>query len=242
MSDQPTISVIIPVYNDGDLVVDTLRSLSVQTLRPSQIIVVDDGSTRVALPDIDTLVAAATMPVQVIYQDNAGAPSARNKGYRAATGEYVLFCDADVLFVPDALATYYQALCDNPEATFSYCQYYFGKKLMKARPFAIDALYQMNYINTMSLIRRVPEIRWDESLRRFQDWEFFLHLVSSGYTGVFIPSALFTIQKTTGISEWLPSFAYKSPFRYLPYIRQKVQAYEQAAQKVKKMYEKSHRS
>lgn len=92
MSD--SISVIIPVFNAEQYVLDCLKSVLNQTYRNIQVIVVDDGSTDGSLQICET-VAACSEKVQVITQKNKGVSSARNAGLRAADGKYVVFVDSD---------------------------------------------------------------------------------------------------------------------------------------------------
>jgi glycosyltransferase involved in cell wall biosynthesis len=94
-----TISVIIPAYNRADLIGATLDAVSAQTLRPLEVIVVDDGST-----DDSAAVAAAHDGVTVIRVANGGAANARHVGVRASAGELLAFCDSDDLWLPDHLA------------------------------------------------------------------------------------------------------------------------------------------
>lgn len=89
----PKISVIIPAFNRGHLIADTLRSILEQTLPAQEIIVVDDGST-----DDTAAVAASFGPlVKVIRRENGGPAAARNTGFRVATGEFIHFFDSDDL-------------------------------------------------------------------------------------------------------------------------------------------------
>ena len=95
----PSCSVIVPCYNGARFLPSTLGSLFQQTRRPSEIIVVDDGST-----DDSAGIAARSDPsVRVIRQANQGESVARNVGLRAASSDYVLFLDADDLLAPEAL-------------------------------------------------------------------------------------------------------------------------------------------
>jgi glycosyltransferase involved in cell wall biosynthesis len=89
----PNISVIIPAYNRGHLIAETLRSLLAQTLPAEEIIVVDDGST-------DNTVAVAESfgpPVKVVCRSNGGPAAARNTGFACAKGEFIHFFDSDDL-------------------------------------------------------------------------------------------------------------------------------------------------
>lgn len=93
------ISVVIPSYNRANLLPFTLKAILAQTLPPSEVIVVDDGSVD------DTLsVLARYLPrVRVISIKNSGSIVARNVGLREAVAPVVAFCDSDDLWRPDFL-------------------------------------------------------------------------------------------------------------------------------------------
>src|SRR5712675_1199611 len=93
------VSVIIPTYNSGRLVVEAVESALAQTLAPAEILVVDDGST----DDTRDRLAKFGPPVSYIHQENQGVAAARNRGIRAATGDLVAFLDADDVWHPKKL-------------------------------------------------------------------------------------------------------------------------------------------
>jgi glycosyltransferase involved in cell wall biosynthesis len=94
------ISVIVPAFNASASLREALGSVFAQTLLPSEVIVVDDGST-----DATADIAAAFDPsVQVIVQRRSGAARARNAGLRAVTGDYVAWLDADDVWHPEKLS------------------------------------------------------------------------------------------------------------------------------------------
>ena len=97
----PTFSVIIPLYDKEAEVAATLRSALEQSLRPLEVIVVDDGSTDRSAE----IVAAFRSPlVRLIRQPNAGVSAARNRAIAEARGEYVALLDADDRWRPGFLA------------------------------------------------------------------------------------------------------------------------------------------
>lgn len=100
------ISVVVPTYNNREVLRETLRCLYAQTLAPEtyEIIVVDDGST----DDTAAMVAAVRRGPEIRYltQPHRGRSTARNLGARAARGRIVLFIDADIWAVPTLLATH----------------------------------------------------------------------------------------------------------------------------------------
>jgi glycosyltransferase involved in cell wall biosynthesis len=87
----PAISAIIPVYNAERFLAEAIDSALAQTLRPLEIIVVDDGSTDGSL----TVARRYPAPVRVVEQAHAGAGAARNLGAGLAGGDLLAFLDAD---------------------------------------------------------------------------------------------------------------------------------------------------
>ena len=70
---------------------------------------------------------------------------------------------------------------------------------------------------------------FDKNLKRFQDWDLWLTMLEKNKIGIYIPEILFVvIPHKNGISFWLPAFAYKKPFSFLPGLRRKVKAFEDA--------------
>src|ERR1700722_9632814 len=115
----PAISVIVPLYNKESLVGSTLEALSRQLLANDEIIIVDDGST-----DRSGQIAQryAGEHVRVVRShENAGPASARNWGAELASGEFLLFFDADDEPAPDLLPTLRRAIGEFPaEAMFCF--------------------------------------------------------------------------------------------------------------------------
>lgn len=219
----PLVSIIIPAWNPKPDVLDTvLRSIEAQTYTPIEIIIVDDGSQH----SIKHL--TCTIPLRLIRQVHAGAPAARNRGLSESSGEYIIFWDADVVGEPQMIETLVRALKNNPNFSFAYSNFYFSWKKMKGRSFDIKALQHTNYICSTTLLRKKDAIQWDESLKRFQDWDYFLTLAAQGKQGIWIDEYLFHVFTRGTMSTWLPSFAYKKPWCYLPWLKEKVETYQKA--------------
>lgn len=216
------ISIIIPVYNQGNKLIKTLASLNKQSYQNFEIIIVNDGSS----DDVENICAKyfKTLKTNINYlflnQVNQGAPAARNRGFREAKGEYLFFCDADAILYPPALEILLATLENNPQASYAYSSFLWGKKLFKLGEFDADKLKKMPYIHTMSLIRRsdYPSGGWDESIKKFQDWDLWLTMLEQGKVGIFVPQVLFSVLPGGTISSWLPSFAYKL-LPFLPSVK-----------------------
>lgn len=214
------ISIVIPVYNHQEALNEALSSIASQTHKDVEVIVVDDGSA-VPVPEDDRYT--------LIPQINAGAPAARNRGLDAAKGDHIIFWDADVVADNTFLEKLHSALEKNKQASVAYANMRFGSHKMTAAPFSLEKLKENNYIHSTSLIRKKDCPRWDESLKRFQDWDLWLTMAEQGRGGVWIDEYLFAVtERKSGMSSWLPSFAYKKPWKWLPWFAKKVRSYEQA--------------
>jgi glycosyltransferase involved in cell wall biosynthesis len=102
---RPLVSTVIPSYNYGRYVCEAVQSVLDQTYKPVEIIVVDDGST----DDTRSRLAAFGDAIRYIHQENNGHGSARNRGIRAATGEWIAFLDADDRWHPKKLEIQFDA-------------------------------------------------------------------------------------------------------------------------------------
>ncbi len=91
---EPLVSVIIPVFNGEKHLVECLESVRRQSYRKLEIIAVNDGSTD-ATESILRQFERQDSRITVTHQANAGVSSARNVGLDTATGQWVMFVDAD---------------------------------------------------------------------------------------------------------------------------------------------------
>jgi glycosyltransferase involved in cell wall biosynthesis len=106
-------SVVIPLFNKAPHIEAALRSVLSQTVRPAQIIVVDDGSTDAGAE----IVAQFNDPALILFrQDNQGVSAARNQGAVLANSDYIAFLDADDSWAPHHLATLQALIQQCPHA------------------------------------------------------------------------------------------------------------------------------
>lgn len=109
------VSVIIPTYNRAHQITAAIESATAQRHAPSEIIVVDDGST----DGTEALCAAFAPAVTYFRRANAGVSAARNFGASVASGDAVAFLDSDDTWSPDKLAVQVAALAASPDAGWS---------------------------------------------------------------------------------------------------------------------------
>lgn len=225
------ISVIIPVYNQADKIQKCLTSVFSQTYNNLEVIIVDDGSTDHLLG----VLSAISRPLIILQQENRGAPSARNYGFKISTGELVIFLDADIILRPDALEKMYLALKADTDADFVYSSFRFGWKKFKLWPFDVERLKLMPYIHTSSLMRRESFLGFDESLKKFQDWDLFLTIAERGDRGVFIPEVLFRVISGGHMSSWFPKIFFKLPIKTKG-IKKQIEKYHQGEEIIRKKH------
>lgn len=110
-----SVTVVVPTYNRAHLLPQTLDSLRAQTLAPTEIIVVDDGST-----DDTASVVGRYQGMTYLRQENGGKSTALNLALRFIASEYVWFFDDDDIAAPDALERLVKALTLHPECGYSF--------------------------------------------------------------------------------------------------------------------------
>ena len=119
----PLISVIVPVYNGQDYVINCIESIEKQTYAPLEIIVVNDGSTDDTKNVLEGFISVSNYDnIQLIELNDLGVSAARNVGIRAANGELISFVDADDRLMPDTISKLYDALIAN-EADVAGCKF-----------------------------------------------------------------------------------------------------------------------
>lgn len=96
---EATISVVVAAYNSGHLLRATVDSMLAQTYPPSEIIVVDDGST----DDTARVARSYGGRVRVLSEPHRGQPAARNAGVLISEGDFIAFCDSDDIWHPRKL-------------------------------------------------------------------------------------------------------------------------------------------
>jgi len=184
-NDVELISVVIPCYNSGATLAQSLASVKTQTWTNLEIIVIDDGSTE---PNT-CAVLAALEGVTVVSQPNSGLPAARNAGFRAARGEYVLPLDADDWLEPTALEVMLQVLKSSAYASFVFCDLQLEGEASGVLQRHYNFFEQLS-LNQLPYCLLMPKRLWteaggyDESMcQGYEDWEFNIRLGILGYYG-----------------------------------------------------------
>ena len=161
------VSVIIPVWNVERYIESCLTSLSSQTLKEIEIIVVNDGSPDNSQKIIDKYVKKYPNKVKSYIKENGGQGSARNLGITFATGEYISFVDSDDWLSEDALEKMYNhakkeksdiVICDMvdhyPDKTIYHnCTKY--ESVYKVTPSACNKIFKKTIIKDIKFLSKL---------------------------------------------------------------------------------------
>lgn len=129
----PRVSVVIPAYNVGEFIRETLDSVLAQTFALYEIILVNDGSGDTE--KLEKVLAPYFENITYIHQENGGAAAARNTAINAARGEYLAFLDGDDIWLSEFLAAQVEFLEKN-NYEMAYCDaQFFGDSFFKAETF-----------------------------------------------------------------------------------------------------------
>jgi glycosyltransferase involved in cell wall biosynthesis len=115
------ISVVIPMYNSKDTIINTLNSIKCQTALDQifEIIVVNDGSTDNSLDLVYKYKKEnEEIPIVVIDKPNGGVSSARNAGMKVVKGEWIALLDADDEWIANKIEIQVKTIINNPEIDF----------------------------------------------------------------------------------------------------------------------------
>jgi len=197
---EPLVSIVIPAFNPTAFLLEAIASAAAQTHPHTEIILVNDGSRERESAVI--LAQASHLVSTYIEQTNRGLGAARNAGFRAANGDFVVPLDADDLLDPAYIAECLAALRDS-DAAFAYSDFQvFGNKSYQERPgeYNLYRLLDRNYLTYAALIRKRDWENvggYDDTQKCFgyEDWEFWLHLGALGRFGRYVPKLLFRYRK-----------------------------------------------
>ena len=118
----PVFSVIIPLYNKEDHIVETIQSILLQSYSDFEIIVVNDGSTDKSMTQLSSI---TDNRIKVFDRTNHGVSQTRNFGMKQATGDYIAFMDADDHWTPNHLEDLFTLISNYPDCGLFCTNYYF---------------------------------------------------------------------------------------------------------------------
>lgn len=190
------ISVIIPCYNHGRYIVETIQSVLAQTYGDFEIIVVDDGSQD---PDTIRKLDESKWPrTRVFRKENGGPSAARNFGIERATGSYILPLDADDLIGPTYLEKAIACMENDSDLGIVYCRAnFFGaiEASWEIPEYSFPEILLRNVIMVCALFRKADWQRVggfkEDMVSGWEDYDFWLYILRLGRKVYRIPETLF---------------------------------------------------
>jgi glycosyltransferase involved in cell wall biosynthesis len=182
------VSVVIPVYNRASTIGRAIESALAQTVPPLEVVVVDDGSTDDTSGVVATMAARDVRIRLLRAKVNRGGAAARNLGLAAAKAELVAFLDSDDEWLPQHLERRISALQAEPRPALVFGSFYVDdgrvRQPQRCYPLQGDPLVYVfsarGGLRTSTFAGRraeLSEVRFDDLLRKHQDWDFVLNLV-----------------------------------------------------------------
>jgi len=188
------LTVVVPYFNMGQYIPDTIRSIKASTYRPIRILIVNDGSTDGG--SIQTLKAYETDPqIRIIHKANAGLALARNTGAAEADSDFLAFLDPDDTVAPDYYRQAVRLLLEKENISFVGCwAQYFGESSDIWPTFNPEPPYVLlhNCMNTSAMIyKRVhfldAGLNDARMIYGMEDYDSMLGMLAKGYRGVSFP-------------------------------------------------------
>ncbi|WP_336762289.1 glycosyltransferase family A protein [Paenibacillus sp. USHLN196] len=197
VTEEDLLSVIVPFYNMGSLLLETIQSINNSTYRNIEIIIVNDGSDNEESIGALELIKNTMNDISIINIENQGLSNARNVGARVAKGRFISFLDADDLVDP----LYYEKCIrvldnyENVSFVYSWVQFFGMKNSIWV---TFDAEFPLLLLTNM--LSAFPVIRTSDFLeygvnkpimdKGMEDHESWISLLENGCIGVSIPEPL----------------------------------------------------
>ena len=215
----PRVSVIIPTYNSSTTIGETLQSVFKQTYSDFEILLINDGSTDDLMEVLNDFKDSR---LQILFYENGGLSAARNRGIDRASGDYLIFLDADDLWSLDKLESHVNALDNarktNPKAGVVYSWSYFLDDVTNAcyvnhpKPYEGDVLVDIlgsNFVtsgsNPMITREAINSVGYfNDDFKGASDWEYWIRLAQQ-WNYILIPERqVFYRQSRTSMSSNVP--------------------------------------
>jgi glycogen synthase len=200
------LSVVVPFYNLGPYLQETLTSILAAVRSPYEVIIINDGSTDTdSLTTLRAIESQGSPHVRVVHTDNQGLAAARNTGAEHARGEFLSFVDADDIveegFFEQALMVLHRYL--NVTFVFSWVRY-FGEanEIWPTWDAEFPYLLGHNMLTPLVVVRRAAFLAHArnklEFEYNFEDYESWVSLVEAGGVGVSLSQPLVRYRVRSG--------------------------------------------
>lgn len=178
----PVVSVIIPSYNLGEYLGETLRSVQDQTFRDWECLVVENGSSDNSTKVVREFASRDPRFTLIPLVSNIGVAAARNMAMHRCFGKYILFLDADDLIGPGYMKAAVEALEEDPSLNVVYgkAERFGSETAWDLPPFSMSTMLSRNCLYVSSFFRMQEHdlylgTGFDTSFTHgYEDWDFWL--------------------------------------------------------------------
>jgi len=192
------VSIIIPCYNQGKYLEESISSVLNSSYQNIEIIVINDGSNEPLTLDILEKISRNYKNIKVITTPNQGVCNARNTGIKAACGEYILPLDCDDKIGDKYIEKAVDVLENNPNIGIVYCKaQLFGvvENYWDLKPATTRNMLIQNRIFATSLFRKSDFLQVGGYKQKMElgceDWDLWLSIIENGYEIFQIPEIMF---------------------------------------------------
>lgn len=146
MNNQYLVSIIVPVYNASKTLDRCVKSLIDQTYKNIEIILIDDGSQDNSGSLCDEY-KLKDKRIKVIHKSNGGVSSARNKGFKESTGDFILCVDSDDYVNDNYVEIFMKAIEEFPEYGHYWCGIRMIEENEKSTYFIMDQTHKYSFFD-----------------------------------------------------------------------------------------------
>ena len=177
------VSIIIPCYNQGKYIQETVDSVKAQTYSLIEVIIVNDGSTDNSDEVIKKIIQQFP-DIKYLNIENGGVSKARNIGIESASGKYILPLDADDLILPEYTKMAMEEFRkDEDLIVVTGLGEFFGQEngIMVLPEFSMKKMLHGNIIYCPSFFKKANWEKvggFDETMTHLEDWDFYLRLTN----------------------------------------------------------------
>ena len=211
MTNNPTISIIVPIYNVENYLIESLDSIKGQSFKDWECILVDDGS-----PDNSGAIcdkyAAEDSRFHALHIENSGVSTARNKGLEVCRGRYITFLDPDDSMRPDMLSRMHELILeyDADVVQVNFYKEYTNTKRRSHLAKEITILDRKQIALELLKGHRIPNYVWNKLFKRevidtpfpkgmlFEDIYVMSHWLKNMHKMVIAPDVLYDYRQRRG--------------------------------------------
>lgn len=202
-----SVSIIMPAFNSGATILQSIRSVQAQSFKDWELIVVDDGSRDGTADLVEAVRGQDPRVVFLRSRENIGAWNARNTAIEKAQGRYLAFLDSDDLWLPQKLETQLAHMRDRRVALSysSYTMFYEdGREVVVHAPSSISyrGLLKGSVIGCLTAMYDTSLVgkRYMPELRKHEDYALWLGMLRDGHVACGVDQVLARYRAAGGMS------------------------------------------